>query len=67
MTKSEFLQKMPSSISHKTWGWGELEIIVDKQGQKGICYRHEDKTASYGTYGSNWEEVLQEFNSKHKE
>lgn len=29
MTKRDFLSKVPDIINHKTWGYGELEIIVD--------------------------------------
>jgi hypothetical protein len=50
MTKSEFLSSIPSIIEHNTWGFAELEIIVDKKDIKGVCYRHKDKTASGGTY-----------------
>jgi len=58
MTKRDFLSKIPDIINHKTWGYGELEIIVDNKEQKGICYRHKDKTASCGTYGATWNEVF---------
>ena len=59
MTKSDFLSKIPDIINHKTWGYGELEIIVDNKEQKGVCYRHRDKTASCGTYGASWNEVFE--------
>lgn len=58
MTKGDFLSKIPDIINHKAWGYGELEIIVDNKEQKGICYRHKDKTASCGTYGATWNEVF---------
>jgi hypothetical protein len=57
MTKSEFLHKTPYTIDHKTWGYGVLEIIVNNTNRKGICYRHEDQTSSYGTYGTSWQNL----------
>jgi len=62
MTKTEFLYQIPDIIDHKTWGYAELEIVVDNEEQKGICYRHRDKTASFGTYGSSWIEVYEKLN-----
>ncbi|MEZ4935619.1 MAG: hypothetical protein R2788_26230 [Saprospiraceae bacterium] len=50
---------MPGVIEHKTWGYGELEIIVDDNEQKGVCYRHKNKSASFGTYGLTWSEVYE--------
>lgn len=40
MTKRDFLSKIPDIINHKSWGYGELEIIVDTKEQKGVCYRY---------------------------
>ena len=57
MTRGEFLRSIPDIIDHKTWGYGELEIVVDQPIEKGVCYRHPNKTASFGTYGSSWQEV----------
>lgn len=57
MTKSEFLRSTPDIIHHNTWGYGELEIVIDKEGRKGACYRHKDNTASGGNYGKNWMKV----------
>ncbi len=59
MTKKDFLYKIPDIIDHKTCGYGELEIVVDSKEQKGVCYRHRDKTASCGTYGTTWLEVYE--------
>lgn len=53
MNKQDFLRQIPDIIEHPTWGYGELEIVVDNAEQKGVCYRHRDKKASYGTYGNN--------------
>ena len=60
MTKSEFLRKIPDIIEHKTWGYAELEILVDRTNEKGVCYRHRNKLASFGTYGTTWFEVYEE-------
>jgi hypothetical protein len=57
MTKAEFLDRVPHSIEHDTWGHGKLEIVVQKRNHKGVCYRHQSKLASYGTYGMSWKEV----------
>lgn len=62
MTKTEFMSKLPDTIEHKTWGYGELEIIVDNKDQKGACYRHKDKTSSCGNYGLTWLEVYEKLN-----
>lgn len=59
MTKTEFIYKIPDIINHKTWGYGEFEIIVDSKDKKGVCYRHPDKIASFGTYGSTWLEIYE--------
>lgn len=64
MKRIDFLSKIPGIINHKTWGYGELEIIVDKKDKKGVCYRHPDNTASFGTYGSLWVNVYEKL-SKH--
>ena len=57
MTKTDFILSVPNIIEHKSWGYGELEFITDKKNEKGVCYRHRDKTASFGTYGKDWTEV----------
>ena len=59
MTKKEFLYQVPDIIDHKIWGYAELEIVLDKNDQNGVCYRHCDKTSSIGTYGLTWMEVYQ--------
>ncbi len=63
MTKREFLLGIPEIIEHPASGYGELEITVDKPDKKGVCYRHRDNTASYGTYGKSWLEVYERLNS----
>lgn len=63
MTKAEFLKNVPDIIEHKEWGCGELEIITDSTFRKGVCYRHQDKNASFGTFGSNWLEVYEQLTS----
>lgn len=62
MTKSEFIRSVPDIIDHKSWGYGELEIIYDGK-RKGCCYRHSDNAASGGSYGSTWDEILQKLNA----
>lgn len=57
MTKREFLDRIPDIIEHEVRGYGELEVVVDKPNHKGVCYRHRNKLASYGTYGHNWKEI----------
>jgi hypothetical protein len=57
MTKMEFILSVPDIIEHKSWGYGELEFITDDVHEKGVCYRHRDNTASFGTYGKDWAEV----------
>ena len=57
MTKTEFLNSIPASINHKDWGYAELEIVVDNKTDKGVCYRHPDRTASCGKYAATWEEL----------
>ena len=54
---------LPDIIDHKTWGYAELEILADTLGNKGVCYRHKDHSASGGTYGSTWLEVYQKLKS----
>lgn len=63
MTTKDFLHQIPDIIEHPTSGYGELEIIVDNSTQKGVCYRHRNNTASYGTYGKTWLEVYEKLNS----
>lgn len=57
MTKVEFLELIPYSIDHATWGYGKLEVIVQQRDHKGVCYRHPNKLASCGTYGRTWQKV----------
>lgn len=57
MTKAEFLKSVPDIIEHNAWAYGELEIITDNSSQKSVCYRHKDKTASFGTHGIDWLDV----------
>jgi hypothetical protein len=59
MTKYEFILSVPDIIEHKSSGYGELEFIIDKKNEKGVCYRHRNKTASFGTYGKDWKEVYE--------
>jgi hypothetical protein len=58
MTITEIWRRLPDTINHPTQGYAELEIIVDKLNDKGICYRHRNNSASYGNYGSTWNEVF---------
>jgi hypothetical protein len=62
MTRLEIQSKLPFTINHRTWGHAELEIIVDNNELKGLCYRHPDKKASFGTYGKDWDEVYSDLN-----
>ena len=57
MTVQEFKNELPYDIEHYTWGYAKLEIIADTKETKGACYRGNDKTASYGCYGKDWNEV----------
>ncbi len=57
MTKLEFRSSVPDVIEHRSSGYGVLEIIADTEEKKGICYRHRDRTSSFGTWGKNWFEV----------
>lgn len=57
MTKREFLGTVPHIIEHETSGYGEIEIVVNRKELVGVCYRHRDKTASYGTYKRTWQEL----------
>jgi hypothetical protein len=61
MDKRDFLMNVPGIITHKTGGYGELEIVVDIVGRKGVCYRHKDNTASCGAYASTWSELFDKF------
>jgi|GEM_PF-1599276 len=67
MTKSDFLKLIPSVITHEAWGYGKLEIIVDSKKQKGVCYRHLDNGASYGTYAESWKELYDDLSAYLKE
>ena len=60
MTKSDFLERIPDIINHKTRGYAELEIFIDKNGEKGVCYRDTNKRSSCGTHGSTWFEVFED-------
>jgi len=57
MTKAEFLLKVPDIINHTAHGYGELEIVSDKMGEKCVCYRHKDSTASGGNFAPTWNEL----------
>ncbi len=57
MTKEEFFKSAPGLIEHTSWGFGNLEITAESKNNKGVCYRHNDNTASGGTYGTSWDEV----------
>ncbi len=57
MNREDFLSKVPNGIQHPSWGYGELEVLVDRKDLKGVCYRHHDNTASYGTYKTTWKEL----------
>ena len=59
MTKSEFIRSVPDIIEHKTWGYAELEFLIDTKNNKGICYRHKNNISSGATYGISWLEVYQ--------
>jgi hypothetical protein len=63
MTKREFLISVPGLITHKSSGEGEIEIVMDTNEKKGVCYRHRDNTASCGTYASSWSELYNKFSS----
>lgn len=39
MNKKELLSKIPDIINHKTRGYGELGIVVDEVGQKGVWHK----------------------------
>lgn len=64
MTKADFFSKIPSWINHPSWGYGDIEIVVDNKETKGVCYRHESKQASYGTYGITWLEVFEKLSKR---
>lgn len=57
MTLDEFKSSIPYLIIHPSHGEGEREILINTKDKKGVCYRHRDKTASFGTYGETWEDV----------
>lgn len=60
MGKSEFLKSVPNMLKpYSRQEEAYLEIVVDTDEQKGICYRSDNKAASYGTYGKTWAEVYQ--------
>lgn len=61
MTKNEFLQNVPDIITHKTWGYCELEIVADSKDNKGVCYRHKNNLASCGNYAPTWAELYEKF------
>jgi hypothetical protein len=57
MNVEDFKSKIPYIIEHPSHGTGEREIICNEPNEKGVCYRHRDKTSSFGTYGKSWQEV----------
>lgn len=59
MTKHEFILKMPDILTHKTWGYAELEFMKfePNENKVGVFYRHKDKRSSYGTIKSNWQDL----------
>jgi hypothetical protein len=56
-TKRDFIYNIPAIIEHNTWGYSELEFIVDKERQKGVCYKNKDNTKSLGNYAETWQEL----------
>jgi len=58
MTKQEVWIALPDTIEHPASGYGVLELISDTNKNKGLCYRHRNKTTSYGSYGQTWSEVF---------
>lgn len=67
MTNYDLRINLPDIIQHKTWGYGQLEIIVDNPSQKGAYYKHKENGASFGTYDSSWQEVYDELSTQLKE
>jgi hypothetical protein len=59
MTKLEFIYKVPDILTHKVWGYSELEFIKFPKGDNrvGAQYRNENKTISYATIASSWDEL----------
>ncbi|SFO75093.1 hypothetical protein SAMN05428949_6471 [Chitinophaga sp. YR627] len=57
MTKSEFLLRVPDIINDSEHGYGELEIVSNTKGAKGVCYRHKDNLASGGNYAASWDQL----------
>jgi hypothetical protein len=61
MTKSEFINQVPAIIQHHWYGPGELEIIIDSDDQKGVCYRHKEKVSSFASFAKNWDALYLKF------
>ena len=57
MTKTEFLRAVPDIIEHGTWGYAELEVREDKDGDKIAQYRDRQKASHLGIVAKSWEEV----------
>ena len=64
MTKDEITFILPTIITHKKYGTGEFEIIKEEENQIGVCYRHPDKTSSFGVWESSWEKVFVKLSDK---
>ena len=60
MTRIEVLRSLPDTIDVPGHGYAELEVTMDTDSQKGVCYRHKKLTASYGTYRKTWKEIYQD-------
>jgi len=58
MNRKEIWSRLPDIIDHPSHGYGELEIVVDNENDKGLCYRHENGTASFGTYKTSWQKIF---------
>jgi hypothetical protein len=59
MNKRDFLNTVPSSLNHPSWGFGEIKIIKDSAEMKVVSYVHENNQTSFGTIGSTWGDVFE--------
>ena len=57
MEKHEVWLKLPGGINHVSHGEARLELNESKT-RKMAVYRHLNNTASFGTYGDSWKEVV---------
>ena len=66
MNLAAFERLIPGLIRHRTWGFQYLET---KKYTKGVmaCYRGDNKLASFGTYGKDWQEVFDQLHNALKE